>query len=79
MNQGAVGLIVAQRAIEGRSGHIVAVIPEVGDRQARRDAAGEVIAPLQSQTGTTNFRSSTGKTGWWKDARFAESAFWLHP
>ena len=43
-----------------------------------RDATGEVIAPLQSQAGTTNFRYGAGKLGWWKDDQFAESAFWLH-
>jgi hypothetical protein len=78
VNQGAIGLIVARRAIDGKSGHIVAVVPEIGSQQARRNAAGEVIAPLQSQAGATNFRSGTSKLDWWKDARFAEFAFWLH-
>jgi len=78
VNQGAVGLIAARRVVDGRSGHIVAVVPEIEDQRARRDAAGEVIAPLQSQAGVTNFRYGTGKAGWWKDERFAESAFWLH-
>jgi hypothetical protein len=40
--------------------------------------AGEVIGPLQSQAGTSNFRYATGKLNWWKDDRFADSAFWLH-
>lgn len=78
VNQGAVGLIVARRKNDGLSGHIVAVVPETESHSARRSADGEVIAPLQSQAGTTNFRYGTGKRDWWKDVTFAEFAFWLH-
>lgn len=78
VNQGAVGLIVARRVIDGKSGHMVAVVPEIGELRARRDAAGEVIAPLQSQAGVTNFRFGTSTAGWWRDEKFAEFAFWLH-
>src|SRR5262249_44076252 len=78
VNQGAIGLIVARRKQEGRSGHIVVVVPETDAHRARRDAAGEVIAPLQSQAGGNNFRYGVGKPNWWKDARFEEHAFWLH-
>jgi hypothetical protein len=77
-NQGALGLIVARRNEDGRSGHIVAVVPETEGERARRNASGEVIAPLQSQAGRSNFRFGTGKLDWWKGAEFAESAFWLH-
>jgi hypothetical protein len=77
-NQGAIGLIVARRKEDGRSGHIVVVVPETDDERARRDAAGDVIAPLQSQAGTTNFRYGTGKANWWNGEQFAESAFWFH-
>lgn len=78
VNQGAIGLIVARRREEGRSGHIAMVVPETDEHLARRDANGEVIAPLQSQAGTVNFRYGTGKRDWWKGEQFAESAFWLH-
>lgn len=78
VNQGAIGLIVARRVVEGRSGHIVAVVPETVDHRAGRDTAGEVLRPLQSQAGVRNFRYGTGTPGWWRDARFAEFAFWLH-
>jgi hypothetical protein len=78
VNQGAIGLISARRKEDGRSGHIVAVVPETEEVRARRASAGEVIAPLQSQAGTTNFRYGTGKTDWWKAEQFAESGFWLH-
>ena len=77
-NQGALGLIVARRREDGRSGHIVMVVPEIGDNRARRNAKGEVIAPLQSQAGTVNFRYGRGTANWWNDDRFAESAFWIH-
>jgi hypothetical protein len=77
-NQGALGLIIARRKEDGRSGHMVVVVPEIGDKRARRNAAGEVIAPLQSQAGSINFRFGTGKLNWWNDDRFAESAFWIH-
>lgn len=78
VNQGALGLIVARRKEDGRSGHIVVVVPETADEQARRSATGEVISPLQSQAGATNFRYGRGKTNWWNGEEFAESAFWLH-
>ncbi len=77
-NQGAIGLIVARRKEDGRSGHIVVVVPEDDAQRARRNAAGEVTAPVQSQAGTSNFQRGTGRTGWWNGEQFAESAFWLH-
>lgn len=78
VNQGAIGLIVARRKADGLSGHIVMVVPETNENSARRNAAGEVIAPLQSQAGAVNFSYGTGKLDWWKDDKFADSAFWLH-
>ena len=78
VNLGAIGVIVARRKEDGRSGHIVMVVAETGTLLARRDAAGEVIAPLQSQAGASNFKQGTGKLNWWKGEQFAESAFWLH-
>lgn len=77
-NQGAIGLIIARRKEDGRSGHIVPVVPELGELRARRDASGEVTSPLQSQAGASNFRFGTGKAGWWLGQEFAESAFWIH-
>ena len=77
-NQGAIGLIVARRKEDGRSGHIVVVLPEGDALRARRNAAGEVVAPVQSQAGATNFERSLGRAGWWNGEQFAESAFWLH-
>lgn len=78
VNQGAVGVIIARRKIEGLSGHIVMVVPETDEHTAKRNAAGEVIAPMQSQAGRTNFRYGRNGTNWWKHQRFADSAFWIH-
>jgi hypothetical protein len=78
VNQGAIGLIVARRKQDGKSGHIVAVVPETDTEHAVRNAAGEVTKPLQSQAGAVNFRRGTGTLNWWKGDQFAESAFWLH-
>ena len=71
-------LIAARRKEDGKSGHIVAVVPETADHGAMRDASGEVIAPLQSQAGSRNFRYGTGKANWWNDEQFTDSAFWIH-
>jgi len=77
-NQGAIGLIVARRKQDGKSGHIVAVVPETEAEHAVRNAAGEVTRPLQSQAGVVNFRRGNSTLNWWKGDQFAESAFWLH-
>ena len=77
-NQGAVCLIVARRKEDGRSGHVVMVVPETPSQVAKRNALGEVINPVQSQAGRQNFRRAMGPSNWWKGAQFADSAFWLH-
>lgn len=78
VNQGAVGIIVARRKVEGASGHIVAVVPETKDHRAKRGPSGGVVAPLQSQAGRKNFQYGTSTVDWWKGEQFAEFAFWLH-
>jgi hypothetical protein len=78
VNQGALGIIVARRKEDGRSGHIVMVVPETNEIMAKRDSDGNVVAPLQSQAGATNFQYGTGKANWWNGEMFAESAFWIH-
>jgi len=77
-NLGAVSLVIARRKLEGKSGHVAMVVPERDQFRARRDAAGNVIAPLQSQAGARNFRAETGAANWWNGEQFAESAFWIH-
>ncbi len=79
VNQGAVGVIVALRKESRKPGHISVVVPETLDHRARRAASGEVVAPLQSQAGTSNFRHGPGKTNWWLGTQFADFGFWLHP
>ena len=77
-NLGAVALVIARRKLEGKSGHVVLVVPEKDQFKARRNSTGEVIAPLQSQAGARNFRFDTGAANWWNGEQFAESAFWIH-
>jgi hypothetical protein len=77
-NLGGLGIIVARRRDDGRSGHIVMVVPETESNRARRNSDGEVIAPLQSQAGSRNFQFGTGILDWWTDDRFAKSAFYVH-
>jgi hypothetical protein len=77
-NSGGLGVIVARRKEDGRSGHIVMVVPELEKKRAVWSADGEVVSPVQSQAGSVNFRYGTGKAGWWQDDRFAEFAFWIH-
>ena len=76
-NSGGLGVIVARRKEDGRSGHIVMVVPEL-EKRAVWNGDGEVVSPVQSQAGSVNFRYGTGKAGWWQDERFAEFAFWIH-
>ncbi len=78
VNAGAVGVIVARRTNDGKSGHIVAVVPESAQNLAKRDASNLVTAPLQSQAGAANFRRRTGSPNWWLGSQFAEHAFWIH-
>jgi len=78
VNQGAVGIIVARHKQHEFSGHVAVVVPETKNHRAHRICGGQIIAPLQSQAGTVNFRYGTGKLNWWKDEKFAESGFWFH-
>jgi hypothetical protein len=77
-NVGGIGIIVARRKIDGKSGHIVAVVPETDDQKARRDGNGSVISPLQSQAGVMNFRYRASPNQWWTGDQFAGNAFWIH-
>ncbi len=77
-NDGGVALLAARRKVDGLSGHIVMIVPEHGERQAKRDVAGQVVLPLQSQAGAVNFSFGAGARAWWTDERFAEFALWTH-
>jgi len=77
-NIGGIGLIIARRKEDGRSGHVVVVAPENELGTAKRDANGIVLAPLQSQAGARNFKFGRGSADWWLGEQFAEHAFWIH-
>ena len=63
-NLGGIGIIVARRKLEGRSGHIVVAVPETNGEKAKRNRLGEVTAPLQSQAGSVNFGPArVGRSG----------------
>ncbi|HRH94654.1 MAG TPA: hypothetical protein PLB55_01905 [Prosthecobacter sp.] len=74
-NAGGVSIIVAKNS-QGH-GHITAVVPEITGRQARRDAAGHVVIPLESQAGSTNHNYVTKASPWWKPAKYT-TGFWVH-
>jgi hypothetical protein len=77
-NLGGVGIIIARRKIDGKSGHIVAVVPETDEYRAQRNSDCSVIGPVQSQAGVTNFRYRSTTNQWWKGDQFADSALWIH-
>lgn len=78
-NAGEVCVIVGKRKDLNRSGHITAVVPEHNGFHARRSAAGDVIRPVESQAGVSNFRCAVGRSAWWLNTRFQSCAFWRHP
>lgn len=77
-NAGGLGIICGRNTVEGRSGHIVMVVPETDTQKAKRSPAGEVTSPLQSQAGRVNFRYGTSRPNWWLGPEFAASGFWVH-
>ena len=77
-NIGGIGMIIARRMEEGRSGHVTIVAPENELGSAKRDTDGTVTVPLQSQAGSRNFKLGRGNPDWWLGTQFAEHAFWIH-
>lgn len=77
-NIGGIGMIIARRKEEGRSGHVTIVAPENILGTAKRDTNGTVTVPLQSQAGSRNFNLGRGNPDWWLGEQFAEHAFWIH-
>jgi len=76
-NLGAVGLVIGKNRSNGAPGHVAMVVPEGQGMKARRDGL-EVVVPLTSQAGATNFRVGTGPA-WWLSDKFSDRAFWIHP
>lgn len=77
-NAGGVGLICADRAAEGRPGHITVVVPEDAAHRALRDADGHVAQPLQSQAGAVNRRFGSAGISWWMGSDFRDRGFFVH-
>lgn len=76
-NGGGVGIVCAQRKNLQRSGHITCVVPETDVHNARR-ANQRVIAPLQSQAGTSN--KAYFAQAWWvlRATDYRALGFWVH-
>lgn len=77
-NHGGVGVICADRAAEGRPGHITVVVPEDDVHRATRDADGHVTQPLQSQAGAVNKRFGSAGPNWWMGSEFRDRGFFIH-
>ena len=78
-NDGGMGLICADRATEGRPGHITVVVPETAAVKARRDADDFVVIPVQSQAGASNLERFVGGSAWWQDmVTFRDRGFFIH-
>lgn len=77
-NLGALGLIIARRKEEGKSGHVTMVLPENNLVNAKRDTLGNVSSTVQSQAGRINFKMRNDKAGWWLGNEFAEYSYWIH-
>lgn len=77
-NTGGIGLICADRAESGKSGHITVVVPETSAQKADRDAAGNVAQPLQSQAGGRNRRYGSSGPSWWQGAQFLGHVMYVH-
>lgn len=77
-NDGNIGIIVAQRTDLEKPGHIQIIAPEHGAHQAKRNSAGNVTLPLQSNAGSTTFTYGfLGNSAWWRGASFRDFAFWV--
>lgn len=74
-NSGGVSIIVAKNS-QGH-GHITAVVPEIPGQQAKRNAAGRVIVPLESQAGSKNHNYVTKNSPWWTSSKYT-TGFWMH-
>lgn len=78
VNEGAVGIVCAQRKDINRPGHIAAVVPESTKRRAVRRSNGKVVTPLLSQAGVTNYQFGGTPPGFWTSERFRDFGFWVH-
>ena len=72
-NKGSVVVMVGRAPGHG---HVVAVVPETDAQKAKRNAAGEVTTPLQSQAGRRNFNYDAPTPNWW--LTHTDPGFWIH-
>src|SRR6185295_5460406 len=77
VNDGGVGIICAQRTDLNRPGHITVVVPETRQWKAARNAAGEVVVPLQSQAGVSCYQYGARTPGWWTSDKYRAFGLWL--
>jgi hypothetical protein len=76
--EGGVGIICAQRKIEGLSGHIVPIVPETDKKKAFREND-LVVYPLQSQAGKINYNLFAKKRrDWWNNDRYSSFVLYYH-
>jgi hypothetical protein len=78
VNEGAVGVICADRLAEGRAGHITVVVPEQEGHKAKRAPDGTVLQPLQSQAGARNYRYGSAGANWWLGVQFKSFVMFVH-
>ncbi len=77
-NNGEVCIIVAKKKELNRSGHITAVVPEQPGFEAVRNAAGEVLRPVESQAGAKNHRFVVKTRQWWNSDSYQSFLFFRH-
>lgn len=78
-NAGEVCLVIAKSRDLNRPGHAVAILPEHDGCQAKRDRAGDVLRPAESQCGARNVRCATAPSAWWLSEKYQGYGFWRQP
>ena len=81
-NSGKVVIVLAANANPRRSGHVTVVLAESSDHEAPTNDEGEIVAPLQSQAGSSNYKygdeaGQRGRNNWWNNASHTNGGFWV--
>lgn len=67
-----------RRKLDGKSGHMVIVVPEVDQQIAKRDpATDEVVSALQSEAGRRKVRREPSRRDYFRDEELTY-AFGMH-
>lgn len=77
-NAGNVAIIVSRNTEASVPGHISVVVPEMEGLIAEVDSHGNVISPLQSQSGRVNQKYGHGRPRWWAEAQYSDTKFWYN-